>query len=243
MVHRHVRDICRSERTPSWLVSVWRASRTILDDGSAGSLTTVGATVVSNFCWFLNHCCNKKCNSQLHHQHPSRSWGISCWDRLVYSFQFEVPARPGHGEAIYQIFIAMTMNDVLYASFLLPVFLTIECTRSILYVSDRTPGSGPLRLVVLLLNILAFGPLRVIFGWVLMVIWLPVRALLWFMGIGRGAPKKGSAAATARFYEFKRRRAEGLEEQTKGKLIWRIWGIIHFLELYVPLEVYCFLCC
>ncbi|KAG1817501.1 uncharacterized protein BJ212DRAFT_1349609 [Suillus subaureus] len=108
----------------------------------------------------------------------------------------------------------------------------------------QRPGSGPLRLVVLLLNILAFGPLRVIFGWVLMIIWLPVRALLWFMGIGRGAPKKGacslsltrcatwltinscvtyvgSAAATARFYEFKKRRAEGLEEQTRGKIIWR----------------------
>ncbi|KAG2363740.1 hypothetical protein BDR07DRAFT_888531 [Suillus spraguei] len=97
---------------------------------------------------------------------------------------------------------------VLYASLLLPIFLTIECTRCIIYVSDKTPGSGPLRLAVLVLNILALGPLRVIFGWVLMVIWLPVRAVLWFMGIGRGAPKKGSAAATARFYEFKKRRAK-----------------------------------
>jgi hypothetical protein len=63
---------------------------------------------------------------------------------------------------------------IVYTSFLLPVFLTIECTRSILYVSDRTPGISPLRLVVLLLNILACGPLQVIIGWVLMVIWLPV---------------------------------------------------------------------
>ncbi|KAG1897628.1 uncharacterized protein F5891DRAFT_1048343 [Suillus fuscotomentosus] len=100
------------------------------------------------------------------------------------------------------------LNDFVYASFLIPIFFTIECTRYILYVSDRTPGSGPLRLVVLLLNILAVGPLQVIFGWVLMVVWFPVRALLWFMGIGRGAPKKGSAAATARFYELKKRRAQ-----------------------------------
>ncbi|KAG2112522.1 hypothetical protein DEU56DRAFT_842623 [Suillus clintonianus] len=114
----------------------------------------------------------------------------------------------------------MTMRDVLYASFLLPVFFTIECTRGVLYVSDGTPGSGPLRLVVLLLNILAFGPLRVVLGWFLMIIWLPVRALLWFMGIGRGAPKKGSAAATSRFYEFKKRRAEGLEGD-RGRLVWR----------------------
>ncbi|KAG2353408.1 amidase signature domain-containing protein [Suillus spraguei] len=54
----------------------------------------------------------------------------------------------------------MSMNDALYASLPLPIFLTIECTRCIIYVSDKTPGSGPLRLAVLLPNILALGPLR-----------------------------------------------------------------------------------
>ncbi|KAG1732009.1 uncharacterized protein EDB91DRAFT_1084888 [Suillus paluster] len=114
----------------------------------------------------------------------------------------------------------MTMRDAVFASFILPVFLTIECTRGILYVSDNTT-SGPLRFLVLVLNILAFGPLRVLLSWVLMTVWLPVRAVLWLMGIGRGGPKKGSAEATARWYEHRKRRAEGLEEQTRGRLVRR----------------------
>ncbi|OJA21044.1 hypothetical protein AZE42_12021 [Rhizopogon vesiculosus] len=85
----------------------------------------------------------------------------------------------------------MTSRDALYAFFLLPVFLTIESTRCAVYASNNTP-SGPLRFLVVLLNFLAFGPLRVILSWAVMIIWLPARALLWFMGIGRGGPKKGS---------------------------------------------------
>ncbi|KAJ8592031.1 hypothetical protein M405DRAFT_813390 [Rhizopogon salebrosus TDB-379] len=111
----------------------------------------------------------------------------------------------------------MTSRDALYAFFLLPVFLTIESTRGALYVSDNT-ASGPLRFLVLILNILAFGPLRVILSWAAMIIWLPARALLWLMGIGRGEPKKASAEATARYYEFKKRRAELLEDETRGRL-------------------------
>lgn len=83
-------------------------------------------------------------------------------------------------------------HPVVYALFLLPVFLTIESTRGALYASDNASTSGPLRFLVLVLNILAFGPLRMILSWVVMIVWLPARALLWFMGIGRGEPKKGA---------------------------------------------------
>jgi len=91
-------------------------------------------------------------------------------------------------------------THAVYALLLLPVFLTIESTRSVLYLSDNT-ASGPWRFLVLLLNILAFGPLRAVLSWAAMVLWLPARALLWFMGIGRGGPKKG-----ARFLTRSRRR-------------------------------------
>ncbi|KAH7888223.1 hypothetical protein F5I97DRAFT_966778 [Phlebopus sp. FC_14] len=108
----------------------------------------------------------------------------------------------------------MAQSDFLYGLFLLPAFFTIELTRAAFW-SSRVTLDGPFSVVALLLSAFAITPVWTLVSWITMVVWLPVRVLLWSYGIGRGGPKKHSAAATARYYESRRRRVRESAEQSR----------------------------
>ncbi|KAI5991900.1 hypothetical protein EDD15DRAFT_1064230 [Pisolithus albus] len=103
------------------------------------------------------------------------------------------------------------MPNFFYALLLVPVFLTVECTRLAFWVSlvstSPPPAFVPSPLVLFLRA--AWGTVVwVVWMFMAWVLWVPVSAILWIWGIGRdGAYKRASAAATARWYEAKRQRA------------------------------------
>ncbi|KAL4066215.1 hypothetical protein V8B97DRAFT_1914746 [Scleroderma yunnanense] len=115
------------------------------------------------------------------------------------------------------------MASKAYVLILVPVFITIECTRfahfAVLTAASPPPAWIP---TPILLLARAMGGAAGWVAWALCawVLWVPVRAVLWICGIGRdGAYRQASAAATARWYAS-RKHLEKEEVQRSMKLLW-----------------------
>ncbi|KAH7930361.1 hypothetical protein BV22DRAFT_75676 [Leucogyrophana mollusca] len=111
-------------------------------------------------------------------------------------------------------------SNIVFALFMLPIFTIVECARVVFWLF-RAATSGPLRVIVLLLGLIAVSPVRFVLWMVLSVVLFPFRAVLWLCGIGREGPRKGSVAAAAQSRYYANRARGGFPGAQRAGTTWQ----------------------